>query len=498
MQEDTREGAKEQTPTPISAHRKKEIRLRTRRLRVEDLRLGKIWARARHGELTLHGEVEDLSPYGAAVAVPSAASSGTLVLAGDRLTDLVIESASGTLYQGPGLVRRISERGAFQVLGVELSARGLNLADLYRKGARYGFAERLQAAEAALRPDQIGSEFKAYVADFRSYLEAMHQFLSAEEAALQSEDEVTRQEAMQQYLAESAPHLVARLNAFSAQLTDLVSGLGEQQHALYRAYARNHIMPLFREAPFIRRAYDKPLGYAGDYEMMNMLYRDHAEGTSLFAKVLNVYATQEGAAQANINRIEHLATTIRRLLDERGGGRVRLASIGCGPTRELFALLAERPDLGPRLDVALIDQEERSIAFCERTLGPLAASTGARIHYIRESVRRLLTARRLSSALGERELIYSAGLFDYLHQSSFSRLLCTLYEALVPGGLLLVGNVARHNPSRFGMEYYLDWFLIHRSAEELRALASPLQPEPARIDVDSEPSGINLFLRITR
>jgi extracellular factor (EF) 3-hydroxypalmitic acid methyl ester biosynthesis protein len=296
-------------------------------------------------------------------------------------------------------------------------------------------------------------------------------------------------------MEEVSPIVVERLNAASVELSDFASRLSDDQHTHYRAYFRTHVMPLLCASPLLRRAYEKPLGYAGDYEMMNMLYRDHAEGESLFGKVINIYGAQEPAARANINRLEYLGKRIRELTQETDG-RVRIASIGCGPAREITKLLSEQPALGPRLEIALIDQEDRAIAFAERTLGPLAAKHGARVQFIKESVRRLLTTKKLSAALGERDFIYSAGLFDYLNQRSVAALMAALYEALVPGGQLAIGNVAAHNPTRFFMEYALDWFLIHRSPEDLLAFAGALEPAPARMMVDAEPLGVNLFLRL--
>ena len=231
---------------------------------------------------------------------------------------------------------------------------------------------------------------------------------------------------------------------------------------------------------------------------MNMLYRDHAEGDSLFAKALNIYAAQEPAAQANINRIGYLRRLISNVLERASGRRARIASIGCGPAKEIVELLRAEPGLGERLQIALVDQEEQAIRYCERTLGPVAAATGARVEYIRESVRRLLTERQLLHVLGQRDLIYSAGLFDYLSQRTFSALLSSLYDALSDGGLLVVGNVAEHNPTRWFMEYCLDWFLIHRSREELTELGSRLAPEPSLLTVEAESLGVNLFLSIRR
>jgi len=230
-----------------------------------------------------------------------------------------------------------------------------------------------------------------------------------------------------------------------------------------------------------------------------MFYRPHAEGASAFGKTLNLYAAQEAAAQANMNRIDYLKKHLHSAaLSARPRKRARIASIGCGPSREIGSFLESSPELGPRLDVALIDQDDKCIAYCERTLAPLANKTGARLEFIRESIRRLIAGRRLSMALGERDFIYSAGLFDYLNDRSFVALLSVLYEALEPGGLLAVGNVAINNPSRGFMEFCLEWFLHHRSEKDLVRLAQGLTPEPRHVDIDSEPSGVNLFLLIRK
>lgn len=485
-------------PALRTAALRSQQRLRTRRVRVEDLKLGTLTATIEHSSVQLVASVEDLSPYGAALVIEPSQVSGPLFLAGDRIARLVLSSARGLLYDGSAIVRRIASLDQHLVVGVEMSSQRLNLAEVYRHGTRHSFSERLAELERGLVPEEVSAEFKVWLVDLRGYLKAMKTFLTKEEDALRGEDLATRDDAIRQYVEEAAPHLVAHMNAFGEELNRLVAAFSDSQHVVHRRFAREHLLPLFLEAPFMRRAAEKPLGYAGDYEMMNMLYREHMEGGSLFGKVLNLYATQEGAARANINRIDYLGGQVRELVGTAQATRLRIASIGCGPAQEIRRLLEESPEIGPSLDVALIDQEERSIAYCERTLGPLALETGARIDFMRESVRRLLTTRQLSRALGTRDLIYSAGLFDYLNQAMFARLLSTLYEALVPGGVLLVGNVAVNNPSRWSMEYYVEWFLIHRSPEDLRAFGEALVPTPSSVEVESEPTGINLFLRVVK
>ena len=45
-------------------------------------------------------------------------------------------------------------------------------------------------------------------------------------------------------------------------------------HTKRKAACAELLHSFLKESPFLRRALEKPLGYAGDFEMMNMLYRD--------------------------------------------------------------------------------------------------------------------------------------------------------------------------------------------------------------------------------
>jgi len=477
-------------PAPSSDSRRGR-RLRARRLRREDLKLEGLARHAALGEIET--KVDDLSSTGAALILEGAAPRASLVLPGDGLGDLRIVCRDSVLYQGEAGVRRVAQRGDDLVLGIELRSGIIDLSELYRLPTRHSFSKRLDAALVS-HEDAVSSEFKLWVAHQRTALEKLKAFLDHEERAIEGLDLFTQAQTLETYLEESGPRVVERMNAASRELSQLVADLPADRHASYRSYYRTELHHLLLHSPFLNRAYAKPMGYAGDYEMMNMLYRDHAEGDSLFARVMNLYGTQEIAARANFNRLNYLGARIRDVVEARG--LTRLASIGCGPARELGVLLEQSPELGRRLDVALIDQEERALAYCERTLSPLAAKTGAKIHFIRESVRRLLTTKDLKETLGERDLIYSAGLFDYLNHRSFSVLLGGLYDAVVPGGQLCVGNVATHNSSRHIMEYALDWFLIHRTPAELTEFAHALRPAPAKVEIDAEPTGVNLFLRI--
>ena len=475
----------------------RDRKLRARRIRIPELAIDDVVAEACHSSLgKFESRVEDLSLHGMRLIAKRQDEPG-LVLSGDRLESVRLTAEDQVLYSGDALVRRVSEESGAWVLGVELEGRGVDLDALYRLDRRGSIAERLHTA--VREHENVSQEFKAWVADLLDFFEATKQCLDREEATLADSDRWTREEATRDCIAEAAPIVCERLNRASVELTDFVADFEDDEHGQHRRFYRRHLCKFYHRAPLLHRAYYKPLGYAGDYEMMNMLYRDHGEGDTLFGKVLNVYACQEAAAQANINRIKYFNQRIRALLSENPERRLRIASIGCGPSHEIRNLLEQHPDLGDRIDIALVDQEERAIEYCERTLAPLAARTGARIHFIGESIRRLLTARSLGQALGKRDLIYSAGLFDYLSDRSFEALLRALYSATAEGGHMYIGNVnLATNTTKWAMEYASDWYLIHRTKEQLLDLARSLPTDPRILEVESEPLGVNLFLHIAR
>ena len=96
------------------------------------------------------------------------------------------------------------------------------------------------------------------------------------------------------------------------------------------------------------------------------------------------------------------------------------------------------------------------------------------------------------------DLIWSAGLFDYFKGKHFVYLLKKYYEYLNDAGEMIIGNFNVENPSRRSMEIMGDWFLYHRSAEELKDFAIQAGIKESKIEVIQEPLGINLFLRVRK
>ncbi|MEW6161031.1 MAG: class I SAM-dependent methyltransferase, partial [Verrucomicrobiota bacterium] len=93
------------------------------------------------------------------------------------------------------------------------------------------------------------------------------------------------------------------------------------------------------------------------------------------------------------------------------------------------------------------------------------------------------------------DLVYCAGLFDYLSDRICKRLMEIFYEILAPGGLLLASNVDSSNPSRNWMEYVVEWHLVYRDRKQLETLVPEKAPRDSWF-TRAEPTGVNVFVGV--
>ena len=91
------------------------------------------------------------------------------------------------------------------------------------------------------------------------------------------------------------------------------------------------------------------------------------------------------------------------------------------------------------------------------------------------------------------DLVYCAGLFDYLSQKVCKRLVELFTKLLRPNGMSIVTNVASTNPRIGWMEYVVEWNLIYRNDWEMLDLI-PLDGTVLQTDLKRDATGVNLFL----
>ncbi len=277
------------------------------------------------------------------------------------------------------------------------------------------------------------------------------------------------------------------------ELSILTKSYTAIQHKESANYFRSKISSFLQQAPFWQRVLDKPRGYAGDSEMMQMIYRNNYEGPTLFGQLLHKHGINRPAAQAVRNRRKLIPKILSETEENRrlqnNTSPTRVLSIACGPAWEMRDLIEEIGDHS-RYEFYFLDQDiealneaKRGIDFIESQI----AKSGSRVQtqFIQATVRKLLENHELVSQLGHFDFIYSMGLFDYLPDEVSLRLISRLSHMLAPQGQLVIGNYHIENPDIPYMEYWGDWKLIHRSEQQFLTIAQ--QALADETDIKSPP-----------
>jgi len=292
--------------------------------------------------------------------------------------------------------------------------------------------------------------------------------------------------------------------ALQHELSELLASFEQQARRIppsdstHPAFAQAELHPLLLGAPFAERCFRKPLGFAGDYEMVNMLLGEsHTRPPDGFTRLVNDVLTNVPVAQAHRNRVALLE---RALLAEttrvnQAGRMCGVVSVGCGPAVEIQRFL-RRPEPASGCILHLLDFNDETLEHVQGCIRSILAGRPRSpvVKLFRQSVEDILAAPE--GGAGPRraayDFAYCTGLMDYFTDDVCRALLGTLRGWLRPGGLLLASNVHPDNPQRHCMEHLVEWYLIHRDEDQLRALAPP--GSEARVYRDA--TGLNVFVEL--
>jgi extracellular factor (EF) 3-hydroxypalmitic acid methyl ester biosynthesis protein len=241
------------------------------------------------------------------------------------------------------------------------------------------------------------------------------------------------------------------------ELTSLHRTLSPEGWAAVIGQCRSDpLRSVIHQAPISARAYARPRGYPGDAETLDLIY-GHAAlpgGLSPLAAMLYSCEMQMSAAVSVRSRRELLASLIDEVALERPMPRV--LSVACGHLREVeLSAAVSAGELGA---FDALDQDEQSLALVQRE------HADRNIRTIPGSVRTILKGE---PPLRDYDLVYAAGLYDYLDRTVSARLTAALFAALRSGGRLLVANFANGVREAAYMEAYMAWPLIYRREDEV-------------------------------
>jgi extracellular factor (EF) 3-hydroxypalmitic acid methyl ester biosynthesis protein len=268
------------------------------------------------------------------------------------------------------------------------------------------------------------------------------------------------------------------INAISG---DIASGAAktEEVAALIRQLTEQHFRGTAQAHCLLT-----PHGYHGDYEIIDIIYRQQVAPQSHLEK-WDYYFHAQSAPKAVRNRKTFFHTLLDEVVALHHPNPVQLLNVASGPGRDMREWLDNNPNATVFFDCVELDP--KAIEYARQLCTPFLD----KIQFHQANALRFTTKTKYRT-------IWSAGLFDYLEDRLFVRLLRRLLQFTESGGVVVVGNFGDHNPTRNYMELFGGWKLIHRSRKQLHSLAVEAGAVPENISIIAEPEGVNLFLHICK
>lgn len=422
----------------------------------------------------------------------------SLIQLSEVLQEISVMRGERIIYSGRGVVTSIVSTGLMVIVSVTLIDAWSSLDNL-EPGPALGLelTKFIKDWEEGL---DISEDYQIAVNKFSNFLAEASRWIEEAETAIVGNISQNVEKASK-FRESIESSLSGKVLELMTQFQTTAGSVDEQESMVYKAFARRELHPYMLCAPFVWRTYYKPLGYAGDYEMVNMMLQESPSvGSTTYSRIFHDMTTSVAACLAHRNRI----TILERLLAEeaeRVAEEQRIftvLTVACGPAIEIQRFIRNH-ESASHAAFHLMDFNEETLAYTGRRIEETIAESGhkpAAVKLIRKSIDELLKNIHLEEEgfLPSYDMIYCAGLFDYF-PDNVCRNLLTLYHRWVrPGGLLVATNVHSNNPDRFLMEHLMEWYLIYRDEDQLAALA----PKGTDGEIFADPTGVNVFLSVRK
>ncbi|MCI5224738.1 MAG: methyltransferase domain-containing protein, partial [Candidatus Electrothrix sp. AR4] len=262
---------------------------------------------------------------------------------------------------------------------------------------------------------------------------------------------------------------------------------GHEDHVW--GYIFKEIYPYFMRSRFAERSYFKPKGYAGDFLMMEHIYNNSPAGDGRFGEIIDAFCLdRQGSHAVRGRRIllrEQLATLSRPLAE--AGKKINIMNLACGSNRELFDFIMGC-EYSTAIDALCVDIDPDALQYTNSQVNVFPH--GASVRLMQENVIKW-SLGRAQQEFPQQDIIYSAGLCDYLNRRLFKSLVEQCHRHLKPGGFLMLGNFTWYPDVLFSSKF-LKWELIYRTQDDLLELFDGMHF--SSVQVLSEENNINLFV----
>lgn len=228
----------------------------------------------------------------------------------------------------------------------------------------------------------------------------------------------------------------------------------------------------------------KPLGYAGDYLTIDMIY---GSASGQYIHPWDAFAFETPGALGVIDRKRFFIDTFHHHL-QKHGRPISVLNLASGPCRDVLEAIHNDTEAATGSFFYCVDSEPRAVNYARNLLRD---GHQVSFHWENKNALRIRPVKKF-------DLVWSAGLFDYLSDSVAVALIQRMVAFAHPGGTIIFGNAHPRNPTRKFIEWCTAWFLIHRTEEDLLRLCVQAGVDARHVRFDQEENGVFIFCIIEK
>ncbi|MCX5727036.1 MAG: class I SAM-dependent methyltransferase [Candidatus Saganbacteria bacterium] len=257
---------------------------------------------------------------------------------------------------------------------------------------------------------------------------------------------------------------------------------------------RELISPWFKQGKIMTRALEKPRGYAGDYEMLEIIYNDKplSEG---FGYYFDMGFLAGGLTVAVRNRKNKMVEILGNLIINWKGSELHILNLACGSCRDIKDLFASEFIPKTNINISCLDQDEKALEFSKNSLKSLPGNI--KVNFTKEDIMHLIRDKK-PEILNNQHIIYSIGLADYLPDRILMKLISNCYNALPAEGKLVISYKDRNKYAPIREDWLTDWKFVPRDENTVLQMMEKLHISRSSIEITREPSQIVFFITLKK
>jgi extracellular factor (EF) 3-hydroxypalmitic acid methyl ester biosynthesis protein len=421
----------------------------------------------------------------------------SIVQLSEVFKEIIVMRGDRVIYRGKGVVTSIVTTGLMTIVSATFTDHWKDPGALRPgKTLENEIDTFIQSWEKGY---DLSAAYQLVVNKMANFFSQISQWLEEVEVAL-LEDSNGNEVSHQDFKTSVKRPVMTKMGEFLRLFEVEAEKIPHEEIVIYKAFARRELHPFMLAAPFAHRTFTKPLGYAGDYEMVNMMLQESpSTGKNAYAQIFHELQTNVAACVAHRNRIDYLEAMLNgealRIQEEM---RIcNILNVGCGPAVEVQRFIRNH-ESSEECVFTLMDFNEETLEYTTGCIDKAIADSGRQpvINFVRRSIDELLkdVHDQTEKIVPTYDVVYCAGLFDYFPDNICRNLVSLYYRWVKPGGRLVVTNVTPANPDRYTMEHLLDWYLIYRDEHMMETLA----PRGTKPEITLDETGVNIFLSIRK